>query len=195
MVNQYLTELKFFLRLSLPITLVLFLLFLPIEITIAFAGHLGKDELDAAGLANSIFQIWAVAIMNGVSYATNSLFAQAYSSKNLEVLRIQFQRTILISIVFFFILILPLCVNSEFVLVLAGQERVHSHLAGLMLLIFLPGLFSRFIFCVVIKFLEGQNVTFINNLSLFLVDVISLGMNPLLIYWFKWGFLGALFAS
>ena len=81
MVNQYLTELKFFLRLSLPITLVLFLLFLPIEITIAFAGHLGKDELDAAGLANSIFQIWAVAIMNGVSYATNSLFAQVVRSE------------------------------------------------------------------------------------------------------------------
>ena len=56
-------ELQVMARLAVPFALTSLFLSVPIEVSIAFCGHLSKLELDAAGLSTSLFMIFRCALI------------------------------------------------------------------------------------------------------------------------------------
>ena len=65
----YIKELKWFLRLGVPLMVTYFFNYLQLEIAVAFAGHLRKEELDAWGLAMSYYTMVVVCLYFALPYA------------------------------------------------------------------------------------------------------------------------------
>ena len=65
----YVEELRWFLRLGVPLMVPYFFNYLQLEIAVAFAGHLRKEELDAWGLAMSYYTLVVVCLYFAIAYA------------------------------------------------------------------------------------------------------------------------------
>nr|AAX30568.1 SJCHGC05175 protein [Schistosoma japonicum] len=76
--SQY-NELKKLLMLALPTMLSQLLRFINPSISVMVCGHLSREELDAASLANCITNILGLSIDTGFSSACDTLFSQPYA--------------------------------------------------------------------------------------------------------------------
>ena len=93
--NFYLQELKWFLKLGLPLSATYFFNFLQLQIAVAFAGHRSKEELDAIGLANSYYTLVVVSISVGIGHAFAGRFGAAYGAKRPDLMRDDLHRSII----------------------------------------------------------------------------------------------------
>ena len=91
----YLQELKWFLKLGLPLSATYFFNFLQLQIAVAFAGHRSKEELDAIGLANSYYTLVVVSIAVGIGHAFAGRFGDAYGAKRPDLMRDDLHRSII----------------------------------------------------------------------------------------------------
>ncbi|CAH8581358.1 unnamed protein product [Heterobilharzia americana] len=91
------------------------------SISVMVCGHLGREELDAASLANCIINILGLSIDTGFSTACDTLFSQAYGSHYRKVMGIFLQRALCV-VCFIYTILACIHLNIEAVLLLLGQD-------------------------------------------------------------------------
>lgn len=151
-----------------------------------FGGHLGKLELDAVGLSNTIINISGTSIAVGTSTACYTVFSQTYGAKNYKLLGVLLQR----SVILVMLTILPcyaLHLNLESILILLGQNPDVAKLAGEYLVLYMPGLFCSFLMIILRSYAQSQNVV----VPLFIIGLVSVvtgvAMQYILLFVVGWG--------
>ena len=140
----------------------------------------------------------------------NCLFAQAFGSADVALMRTHFQRILLTSLALFLLVPLPLLLLVQAVVSALDGAAVAAH-SDLFLLILTPGAFGALLFGIAMQLFQAQNLLVNNlataslaNLSLFgaayaLVELWQLGVAglaaALAIYYFVLGGVSALLAA
>ncbi|XP_018105109.1 multidrug and toxin extrusion protein 2 isoform X4 [Xenopus laevis] len=142
----------------------------PILITTVFCGRLGKSELDAFALGNSI-----------------------YGGKNLKLIGVVLQRGILILSLSCF----PcwaFFVNTKNILLLLGQDPTVAGLAELYVLTCIPALAGINFFNLEIRYLQNQGIIWPQVVASVLACIINGVLNYVLLFVLKIGVIGAAIA-
>ncbi|CAH8581342.1 unnamed protein product [Heterobilharzia americana] len=127
------------------------------SISVMVCGHLGREELDAASLANCIINILGLSIDTGFSTACDTLFSQAYGSHYRKVMGIFLQRALCV-VCFIYTILACIHLNIEAVLLLLGQDPLIASLTSEYIIYFLPGLGFDFLFLTFARYLQTQNI-------------------------------------
>lgn len=98
----YVQELKWLLRLGLPISATVCFDMLQRQLAVAFAGHSRKEELDALGLANTYYNLFVMCPAFAISGAFSGRLGAAFGARRLDVMRADLHRSILVGAVFLF---------------------------------------------------------------------------------------------
>ncbi|KAF2534419.1 hypothetical protein F2Q70_00032878 [Brassica cretica] len=171
-------EMKLLFRLALPAIFV-YLLNSGMSIsTRIFAGHIGSQELAAASIGNSCFNL-VYGLMVRMGSAVETLCGQAYGAHRYEMLGIYLQRaTIVLALVGF-----PMTVLYTFsypILILLGEPKTVSYMASLYIVGLIPQIFAFAVNFTAQKFLQAQSVA-VSELCPFLAVTILLnGIQPVL---------------
>ncbi|EOA15865.1 hypothetical protein CARUB_v10007727mg [Capsella rubella] len=149
-------EIKLLFRLALPAILV-YLVNSGMGISARiFAGRLGSNELAAASIGNSSFNL-VYALMLGMGSAVETLCGQAYGAHRYEMLGIYLQRaTLVLALVG-----LPMTVLYTFsypILLLLGEPKKVSYMGSLYIAGLIPQIFAYAINFTAQKFLQAQSV-------------------------------------
>lgn len=129
---------------------------LPI-VDIAFVGRLTtKEDLAAAALATVWFNLWN-STMLGFCTAVDTLLSQSYGAQEMEAFAMWTGNSLfIVSIVSFIVAgLIALC---EPMMVLFGQDPTLASAAGQFSYRLLPGLLPYYIFKVLVKHLQTQNI-------------------------------------
>ncbi|XP_018651909.1 putative multidrug resistance pump [Schistosoma mansoni] len=127
------------------------------SISVMVCGHLSREELDASSLANCIINIFGLSIDTGFSSACDTLFSQAYGSRNRKLMGTLLQRALCVVCLMYMTLV---CIhlNIETVLLLLGQNPLIASLTSEYIAYFLPGLGFDFLFLTFARYLQSQNI-------------------------------------
>ena len=98
----YMEELRWLLRLGLPLSATIGFDMLQRQIAVAFAGHSRKEELDALGLANTVYNLVAMCPALAIGNAFSSRLGAAFGAKRLDLMRADLHRSILVGAVILF---------------------------------------------------------------------------------------------
>ncbi|KAJ1185876.1 hypothetical protein NDU88_002662 [Pleurodeles waltl] len=134
------------------------LIFLLSVVSSIFCGRLGKEELDAAGLANNVKAIMGFSFGIGFCSATDTLLSQTFGRKNMKQIGVILQRSLLMLILICF----PcwaLFINTENILLLIKQDPKVARLTADYILICIPVLLGMFVYQLQASFLQNQEIT------------------------------------
>uniref|UniRef100_A0A0D6R6X3 Protein DETOXIFICATION n=1 Tax=Araucaria cunninghamii TaxID=56994 RepID=A0A0D6R6X3_ARACU len=121
------------------------------------AGHLGKFELAALAIAFTVLRGLAYPVMLGMANALETLCGQAFGARQLHMLGIYMQRSIIILAATAVILSVP-CLFAEYIFKLLGQTTAIAAKSGVLLKWMLPQLFAFAVILPVQKFLHAQSL-------------------------------------
>ncbi|CAH2078326.1 unnamed protein product [Thlaspi arvense] len=149
-------EMKVLFRLALP-AILLYLVNSGMSIsTRIFAGHIGSQELAAASIGNSCFNL-VYGLMLGMGSAVETLCGQAHGAHRYDMLGIYLQRaTIVLALVG-----LPMTILYTFsypILILLGEPKTVSYMASLYIVGLIPQIFAFAVNFTAQKFLQAQSV-------------------------------------
>ncbi|CAH8856933.1 unnamed protein product [Trichobilharzia szidati] len=155
--NDRAAELKRLFVIAMPTMITQLLRFINPSISVMVCGHLSREELDAASLANCIINVLGLSIDTGFSTACDTLFSQAYGSRYRKLVGTFLQRALFVVCIIYLILV---CIhlNIEAVLLLLGQEPIISSLTSEYIAYFLPGLGFDFLFLTLARYLQTQSI-------------------------------------
>lgn len=175
---------------AVPLTLTYFLLFLPLPIVSHFALQLeSRDERRAVNLTHGLFGLFVLAYMYGIINTGNCLFAQAFGSADVALMRTHFQRILLTSLVLFLLLPAPLLLLVQGVVSALDGAEVAAN-SDLFLLILTPGVFGALLFGVVMQLFQAQNLLVNNLAAASLANLSLLGTAFALVEWLRCGIAG-----
>lgn len=163
-------------------------------VAVFFCGRLGKVELDAVALSNSLINVAGLSIPMGLASACDTLFSQIYGSKNKTLAGVVLQRSILI-ILLATLPLLAFHLNAQRILIALGQDPDISELTGEYLLIFIPALVSFTTFSAVTKYLQNQKILFPSMIVGIVSNATNAGLHYLLIYHLGYGLNGSALAQ
>ncbi|CAH8588949.1 unnamed protein product [Schistosoma rodhaini] len=150
-------EVKKLFALALPTMISQLLRFINPSISVMVCGHLSREELDASSLANCIINIFGLSIDTGFSSACDTLFSQAYGSRNRKLMGTLLQRALCV-VCLMYITLVCIHLNIETVLLLLGQNPLIASLTSEYIAYFLPGLGFDFLFLTFARYLQSQNI-------------------------------------
>ena len=156
--KKYCIELIYLLKLGLPLTFSYFCMFIPFEVSVAFCGHLGKEELDAVGLGASYSYMFGLCFCYAAGYAVNGLFAHSYGARQYHMLTQQLHQAIIVSTLIFMVYVLNFSLLSEYFLLFVAPDAIVARYAAKYLMILIPGILMRLYYHILSKFLEAQNI-------------------------------------
>ena len=159
-------------------------------VAIMFGGHLGKQELDALALSNSIINIVGWCTLLGFGSVCDTLFSQTFGSKNMHLMGIYLQRCLVLHLLLVMILV-PLFANMGPVLMYTGQDPEVSRLAGQYLLMFIPGLVAMCFYFVIREYIYTQNIVMPDLVISLSALVIHVPLQYTLIHVAGWGLVGS----
>ncbi|XP_071791226.1 multidrug and toxin extrusion protein 1-like [Asterias amurensis] len=158
--------------------------------SIAFTGHIGKDEIAASALAQSIIHVTWRSVMFGFTSAADTLFSQTYGSDNKKRVGIILQRffvlTMLLSVVCSGVLI-----NTEGLLLLVGQDPYIARLARPFGSIFILATPADAALALIIKYLESQSIVRPLVVIIILMSGINVLLHFILVSALSYGMIGA----
>ncbi|KAI3382556.1 hypothetical protein SNEBB_003706 [Seison nebaliae] len=150
-----------------------------------FAGHLGKHELDAVALAVSFTNVAILSIGEGLATACDTLFSQTYGAGNKKGVGIILQRALIILMLACF----PcsaLLLNTEHLLVLLKQDAEVARLAGIFCQICIPGVVFSFIYTILVKYVQNQNVVRPLLYNAMIANVLNIGYHFFFVTYLQW---------
>lgn len=165
---------------------------LPI-VDIAFVGNLGKDELGAAALATVWFNLWNTAML-GLMTATDTMLSQSFGAKEYRGFAMWTVNSIVVVTVagIFVAGLIALC---EPCMLLFGQDPDLAKNAGDFSYRLIPGLIPYFIFKVLTKYLQAQNIVTPAVYIGILANAVNVFANWFFIYGLNLGLNGAPWAT
>jgi len=160
-------------------------------ISLIFCGHLGDAvKLDGAALAISMINATCISVGQGMGTACDTFFSQSYGSKNRKKVGLYLQKALCI-----FTLALMGCItlniNMELLLRLLGQDPDVSQLAGEYMLIFIPGAIGFFIYVILSKYIQNQNIVIPNVIIGLIANGVNVILHYVFLYQLDWGTAGS----
>ncbi|KAK2174351.1 hypothetical protein NP493_810g01016 [Ridgeia piscesae] len=156
-------------------------------ISLIFCGHLGDPiQLDGAALGISMINVTSTAIALGLGTACDTFFSQTFGSRNKKLMGVYAQKA-----VYIFLLVLMPCfavhLNFGSFLALVGQHPEVSRLAGRYLVIFMPGALSFFMYIILLKFIQNQNIVLPNVVIAIVANVVNAVLQYVFLFQLHWG--------
>jgi multidrug resistance protein, MATE family len=183
-------EAKVLAKYSAPL-MVTFVLQYSLTVASIFAvGHIGTAELGAVSLASMTANITGFAIYQGLATSLDTLCAQAYGSGHRKLVGLQMQRMIY----FLWFISIPIAVVwllADKILSAIVPEAEVAALAGLYLKIVLVGAPGYAAFEAGKRFVQAQGLFSASLYVLLFCAPFNAFMNWLLVWKFRWGFVGA----
>ncbi|XP_071929485.1 protein DETOXIFICATION 35 isoform X3 [Coffea arabica] len=158
--------------------------------TTMYVGHLGDVELSAISISLSVISTFSFGFLLGMGSALETLCGQAFGARQVHMLGVYMQRSMIILFVTSVIL-LPLYIFATPLLKLLGQQEQIADPAGKYSILIIPQLFSLVVTFPTQKFLQAQSnvaITAYIGLVALLLHVLLLW---LFIYVLGWGITGA----
>jgi len=165
---------------------------LPI-IDLAFVGNLGKEELAAAALATVWFNLWNVS-MFGFLTAIDTILAQACGAEEWEKFGMWTGASLVIT-GGVSVLVMAVVATCGPAMILFGQQEDLAKMAGAFALRLLPGMIPFYLFKVLTKYLQTQNILLPSVFIGILSNIINVIANYLFIHTFGLGLNGAPWAT
>eukprot|EP00551_Chaetoceros_affinis_P020420 CAMPEP_0203722186 /NCGR_PEP_ID=MMETSP0092-20131115/5442_1 /ASSEMBLY_ACC=CAM_ASM_001090 /TAXON_ID=426623 /ORGANISM="Chaetoceros affinis, Strain CCMP159" /LENGTH=573 /DNA_ID=CAMNT_0050602253 /DNA_START=14 /DNA_END=1735 /DNA_ORIENTATION=+ len=166
---------------------------LPI-VDVAFLGRMtSKEEFASAALATVWFNLWNSSML-GFLTAIDTLLAQSFGAKDFETFTTWGGNSIVI-VSMVTILVVGLVALCDPAMVAFGQDPVTSAAAGQFAYRLLPGLLPYYLFKVLVKHLQAQNILTPGVLIGLVANLFNLFGNWLFISYFQWGLNGAPIAT
>ncbi|KAK2174353.1 hypothetical protein NP493_810g01019 [Ridgeia piscesae] len=164
-------------------------------ISLIFCGHLGDPiQLDGAALGISMINVTCVAIAQGLGTACDTFFSQTFGSNNKKLVGVYVQKA-----VYIFLLALMPCyaihLNLGSFLRLVGQNPEVSRLAGRYMVIFMPGALSVFMYIVLVKYIQNQNIVLPNVVIGIIANILNAVLHYVFLYQLHWGTDGSALAQ
>ncbi|CAG8756500.1 14377_t:CDS:2, partial [Ambispora leptoticha] len=155
-------------------------------------GRLGSSELAASALANMFAAVTCWSVGLGAASALDTLCSQAYTSGTPIMVGVHLQRGVIIILVG----IMPIAMlwwEAERILVILGQDKELSKMAGVYLRYLLPGAPAYLLFESVKKYLQAQGIMHASTYVLIICAPLNLVLNYTLVLYkpIALGFLGA----
>ncbi len=162
-------------------------------VDVAFVGQLGKNELASAALATVWFNLWHSA-MTGFLTATDTFLSQSFGANQLDKFAIWTGNSLVITFLatIFMSGAVALCAPC---MKLFGQNPDLADAAGEFSYRLIPGLFPLYLFKVLTKYLQTQNLLGPGVWIGILANALNALFNWLLIYAMGWGLVGAPWAT
>ncbi|XP_071508721.1 multidrug and toxin extrusion protein 1-like [Diadema antillarum] len=192
--REFLGEIKVILKLAWPNVVYMLLEAMMTILAVLFSGHLGKNELAAASLANSITTVFTRSIGLGFASSCDTLFSQLYGSPNRHHIGVVLQRGFIIMSLLCFVC-WGILINAETILLLAQQNSEVARLAGVYCLIYIPAVPADYYSMLLIKYLQCQSTLMPVVITTFITNLISIVIYYVLIYPCKLGLVGAVIAQ
>ena len=141
---------------SLPVLLSMFLLFIDRSVIIYFLSKADASATitSAYSVANSVFMMLILSLVNALNTGLNSRCAQAYGAKNYELVGLLFHRGLLINISFMIPCLLPV-LYAEPILMYIGTEDEVVHYAAEYVLYSVPSIIGIVIFFTLVSVLNA----------------------------------------
>ncbi|XP_031483541.1 protein DETOXIFICATION 33-like [Nymphaea colorata] len=159
-------------------------------LTQTFTGQVGKLELAAVSMENSVIAGWGFGFLLGMGSALETLCGQAFGAGKLNMLGVYMQRSWLI-LFCTALLLTPAYVFSDHLLKLIGVQDDISDLAGKFAIWMLPQLFAYAANFPIQKFLQAQQKVMAMAWVAAVVLVIHAFLSWLTIIKLGWGLVGA----
>ncbi|CAG8444360.1 9245_t:CDS:2 [Ambispora gerdemannii] len=185
-------EAKFLTKKAAPL-LVAYLLQYTLQVANVFSlGRLGSNELAASALGSMFAAVTCWSVGLGAASALDTLCSQAYTSGTPIMVGVHLQRGVIIVLIG----MMPIAMlwwEAERILVVLGQDKELSKMAGVYLRYLLPGAPAYLLFECVKKYLQAQGIMQASTYVLIICAPINLVLNYTLVLYkpIALGFIGA----
>ncbi|XP_057533509.1 protein DETOXIFICATION 48-like [Amaranthus tricolor] len=192
-ISEAVQEMKAIGKISGPTTLTGLLLYSRAMISMLFLGYLGELELAGGSLSIGFANITGYSVISGLAMGMEPICGQAYGAKQMKLLGLTLQRTILllssISIPISFIWF-----NIKTILLWFNQDEQISSIANTFILCSIPDLFFLSILHPLRIYLRTQNITLPLTYCTLISVFIHIPLNFLLVVHLKMGISGVAIA-
>ncbi|KAJ0805543.1 putative multi antimicrobial extrusion protein [Helianthus annuus] len=187
--SQALEEIKAIGKISGPTAITGLLLYSRAMISMLFLGNLGELELAGGSLSIGFANITGYSIISGLAMGMEPICGQAYGAKQMKLLGLTLQRTILLllstSLPISFIWL-----NMKTILIWCGQDKEISTVAQTFIVFSIPDLFVLSLLHPLRIYLRTQNITLPLTCCSAVSILIHVPLNILLVGYFKLGVIG-----
>lgn len=191
--SEALDEIKAIGKISGPSAMTGLLLYSRAMISMLFLGYLGELELAGGSLSIGFANITGYSVISGLAMGMEPICGQAYGAKQMKLLGITLQRTVLLLLS----TSLPISfmwVNMKTILLWCGQDEEMSSAAHTFIIFAIPDLFLLSLLHPLRVYLRAQNIilplTYCSAVSVLL----HVPLNFLLVGYFKMGISGVAIA-
>ncbi|XP_057516939.1 protein DETOXIFICATION 48-like isoform X2 [Amaranthus tricolor] len=176
-------------KISGPTTLTGLFLYSRAMISMLFLGYLGQLELAGGSLSIGFANITGYSILSGLAMGMEPICGQAYGAKEMKLLGLTLQKTILL-LISTSIPISFMWVNMKKILLWCGQDQQISSIAHTFILFSIPDLFFLSLLHPLRIYLRTQNVTLPLTYCTLISVLIHIPLNFLLVVHLKMGISG-----
>lgn len=180
-------------KISGPTTLTGLLLYSRAMISMLFLGYLGQLELAGGSLSIGFANITGYSILSGLAMGMEPICGQAYGAKQMKLLGLTLQKTILL-LISTSIPISFMWVNMKKILIWFGQDQQISSIAHTFIVFSIPDLFFLSLLHPLRIYLRTQNVTLPLTYCTLISVFIHIPLNFLLVVHLKMGISGVAIA-
>ncbi|CAH1778715.1 unnamed protein product [Owenia fusiformis] len=184
-------ELKELFILAWPVVLSQFFSYSIIFVSLIFSGRvLGKAQLDGVAIGVTFINLTGVSVGFGLTFALDTLLSQTFGGANKKRVGIIIQRGTIIVMLF----CLPcwaLYLNTETIMKAIKLPPDVANLAGIYVIIFIPGLPGLVLLQIINKYMQNQNLVMPPLWIGAIMNVINVALHAIFLFGFKWNVAGA----
>ncbi|XP_055835962.1 protein DETOXIFICATION 48-like [Solanum dulcamara] len=162
-------------------------------ISMLFLGYLGELELAGGSLSIGFANITGYSVISGLAMGMEPICGQAYGAKQMKLLGITLQRTVLLLLS----TSIPICfmwLNMKRILLWCGQDEDISNMAHTFILFAIPDLFFLSLLHPLRIYLRTQNITLPLTYCSAISVLLHVPLNFLLVRYFDLGIAGVALA-
>eukprot|EP00566_Odontella_aurita_P009144 CAMPEP_0113527724 /NCGR_PEP_ID=MMETSP0015_2-20120614/1452_1 /TAXON_ID=2838 /ORGANISM="Odontella" /LENGTH=516 /DNA_ID=CAMNT_0000426185 /DNA_START=130 /DNA_END=1677 /DNA_ORIENTATION=- /assembly_acc=CAM_ASM_000160 len=192
--DVFYSELRSMISLSIPIVATYVLEILPGLMSIVLVGHIQSpsqgEYLDATAMAAAFMNMFGASVGIGLATAMDTLCSQAFGAKEPQRMGVYLQTGVLVLAVFCIIVGISFYFSTDILRIL-GQPDSVSVLTGEAVRALLPGIPFLFLYELLRKVLQAQNISAPMFFVAAAANCIHIGLGYFLVYHTSMGWIGA----